>query len=98
MFRMLVEFVDRSSAENKLIDFLERSYELYSEVKHLQPLTEMGLARIFSRQNQNRATWVTFCLTIIINSIFIATYTKKPGVITIAGLYDTITTYLNIVK
>jgi hypothetical protein len=94
----LVEFVDRSSAENKLIDFMERSYELYREVKHQQLLTEMGLARIFSRQNQNRATWVTFILTIVINLIFIATYTQKPGEITIGDLYTVLTTYLNIAQ
>jgi hypothetical protein len=81
----LVENVDRSNPENKLIDFLARSHDLYREVKHQQYLTEVGakyginFARIFSRQNQNRATWITFILAIVINGLFIAFYETNAG-------------------
>jgi hypothetical protein len=81
----LVENVDRSNPENKLIDFLARSHDLYREVKHQQYLTEVGakyginFARIFSRQNQNRATWITFMLAIVINGLFIAFYETNAG-------------------
>jgi hypothetical protein len=81
----LVENVDRSNPENKLIDFLARSHDLYREVKHQQYLTEVwaeygiNCARIFSRQNQNRATWITFILAIVINGLFIAFYETNSG-------------------
>lgn len=70
----LVEFVDRSNAENKLIDFLKRSHDLYLEVKHQEYLTKKNLSRVFSRENQNRATWITFTLAMTINALFIAFY------------------------
>eukprot|EP01040_Poterioochromonas_malhamensis_P001446 gene1446-1534_t len=70
----LIENVDRSNPENKLIDFLNRSHDLYREVKHQQYLTEMGVSGIFSRQNQNRATWITFILAVIINIMLLLDY------------------------
>jgi len=94
----LVENVDRGSAENKLIDFLQRSYVLYREVKHQQFLTEMGLSRIISRANLNRATWFTFVLTIVINAIYIATYELVNGQPAISDLYNNVANYLNAIQ
>lgn len=73
----LVENVDRENAENKLIDFLKRSHDLYREVKHQEYLTELGISGIFSRENQNRATWLTFTFAIVINLLFLAYYIYK---------------------
>jgi hypothetical protein len=70
----LVGNVDRSNPENKLIDFLARSHDLYREVKHQQLLTELGISGIFSRETQNWTTWITFSLAIIINVLFITYY------------------------
>jgi hypothetical protein len=70
----LIETVDRSNPENKLIDFLNRSHELYREVKHQQLLTEYKIAGLFSRRNQNRATWVTFWLAVVINLLLLFDY------------------------
>jgi hypothetical protein len=75
----LVEVVDRSNAENKLIDFLNRSHVLYLEIKHQQLLTEMNLSTIFSREVQNRATWTTFLFAIVINILFIFFYEATNG-------------------
>lgn len=75
----LVENVDRLNAENKLIDFLNRSHEMYREVKHQQLLTELGISHIFSRENQNRATWLTFFLTVVINLLLLIFYTTKDS-------------------
>jgi hypothetical protein len=75
----LVENVNRTNSENKLIDFLHRSHDLYREVKHQQLLTEMGLSRVFSRENQNRATWITFYLALLINILFVAFYDASSG-------------------
>ena len=75
----LVEVVDRSNPENKLIDFLFRSHKLYMEVKHQQLLTEMKLSAIFSRKNQNYATWCTFIIAIVINCLFITYYDGTLG-------------------
>jgi hypothetical protein len=75
----LVEFVDRSNAENKLIDFLNRSHDLFREVKHQQLLNEekifnINLSQIFSRENLDRTTWITFIVTLIINVLFLVYY------------------------
>jgi hypothetical protein len=70
----LVENIDRSNSENKLIDFLSRSHDLYREVKHQQLLTEIGVSGLFSRENQDRATWTTFGAAVLINIMFIFFY------------------------
>jgi hypothetical protein len=75
----LVENVDRSNAENKLIDFLSRSHDLYREVKHQQLLTELGWSGVFSRSNQDNATWSAFSIAIIINILFCVFYDAESG-------------------
>ena len=75
----LVTEIDRSNPENKLIDFLKRSRDLYREVKHQEELTRLGIAWVFSRTMQDRATWITFVLAFTINSLMIAYYQAKYG-------------------
>ncbi len=70
----LVETVNRTNSENKLIDFLFRSHNLYREIKHQQLLTELGISGIFSRRVQNIATWITFTTAVVINALFITYY------------------------
>jgi len=70
----LVSQVDRSNSENKLIDFLSRSHELYLEVKHQQLLTELGISGIFSRRVQDRTAWLSFSLALIINILLLVFY------------------------
>lgn len=65
----LVETIDRSNPENKLVDFLHRAHDLYLEVKHQEYLTHRGVSQIFSRENQNAATWITFYLAMVSISI-----------------------------
>ena len=69
----LVEDVDRSNQENKLQDFVVRCDELYREVKHQQILKEYNVSGIFSRSNQDRATWISFFLALIINFLQLGT-------------------------
>ena len=69
-----VEYVDRSTQENKLLDMYERTSVIYTEVLHAKFLNEKHISGIFSRQNQNRATWVTFILACVINIILIMYY------------------------
>jgi hypothetical protein len=76
--RLVVE-VDRSNPENKLIDFLTRSEDLYREVKHQQYLEELGIASVFSRTMQDRATWLTFLIACTCNGLMIAYYHAKYG-------------------
>jgi hypothetical protein len=71
----LVASNDRSNSENKLIDFLNRSHELYREAKHQQYLTKLGVSSIFSRKNQDRATWITFILAFLTNLMLLVYYT-----------------------
>ena len=75
----LIETVDRTNSENKLIDFLFRSHKLYMEVKHQQLLTEMNLSGIFSRKNLDYASWATFVIAILINILFIIYYDATSG-------------------
>jgi hypothetical protein len=70
----LVSEVDRSNSENKLIDFLTRSHELYLEVKHQQLLTELGISGIFSRRVQDRTSWLSFSLALAINILLLVFY------------------------
>jgi hypothetical protein len=92
----LIENVDRSSPENKLIDFLERSHVLYREVKHQEYLTNKGLSQIFNRVVQNRATWINFILSLVNNGIFLMKYYgDETGTPQIPELYDNISTYIN---
>jgi hypothetical protein len=66
-----VEFVDRSSNENKLLDMYVRAEVIYREILHQKWLRELNVHTVFSKQNQNRATWVTFTLSCTLNLIFI---------------------------
>ena len=57
----LVQDVDRSNSENKLLDFLYRAQHLYLEIKHQEDLKKLGIASVFSPDVHNAATWFTFC-------------------------------------
>jgi hypothetical protein len=87
----LVEDVDRSNLENKLLDFLRRCRGLYREIKYQQKLKEWKISNIFSLRNQDRATWFAFELSCIINLLLLVCYTRNasgevyidpPGVVT----------------
>jgi hypothetical protein len=69
-----VEFVDRSSHENKLLDMYRRARVIYIELQHQKFIKEIGLNKIFSRGNQNLATWITFTLACAINIILLLFY------------------------
>ena len=55
-----VENVDRDSQETKLQGLMEEAKVLYIEIGHQQTLKEMGIAKVFSRNNQETATWIGF--------------------------------------
>lgn len=75
----LVEDVDRSNQENKLQDFVVRCDELYREVKHQEVLKQYKVSGIFSRSNQDKATWISFFLALIINFLLLVFYTAESG-------------------
>ena len=74
----LVTSVDRTNEDNKLIDFMKRINDIYLELKWQEYLADLGIQRIFSRENQNRATWLSFCFAITLNAIFMFGYEYKP--------------------
>jgi hypothetical protein len=76
---VLVENVDRSNLENKLQDFVSRAHELYREINHQQLLKEWRVSGIFSRANQNTATWISFFLAFIINVLLLCFYTASSN-------------------
>jgi len=92
----LVEHVDRSNQENKLLDFLYRSRELYREIKHQQLLKEYKVSGLFSRSNQDKATWLSLFLAMIINAILIAFYKLEDGEPTLAPDVKSAVNALNI--
>eukprot|EP00854_Cymbomonas_tetramitiformis_P005494 gene5494-6657_t len=69
-----VEEVDRSSQESKLAEFMESAKDLHLEILHQQQLKLLNIAHVFSRQNQNNATWMGFSLACIINLIMAIFY------------------------
>ena len=76
---VLVENVDRSNLENKLQDFVARAHELYREINHQQQLKDWKVSGIFSRANQNTATWISFFLALIINVLLLCFYTASSN-------------------
>jgi len=69
----LVQFVDRESPETKLQDFVNRCRALHVEMKHQKFLESVNLSLIFSRTNQNRATWIAFLIALSLNIILLGT-------------------------
>ena len=94
----LVEEVDRSNLETKLQDFVFRSYELYREIRHQQVLKKWRISGIFSRANQNRATWISFSFTCIINSIMLAYYNASSGTPSLPPTIRVVVNILNITQ
>jgi len=66
--------VNRASAEDKLYGLLEATKEMYREILHQQLLTDYGVDKVFSRTNQDRATWLTFYLVLAMNILFTLFY------------------------
>jgi hypothetical protein len=71
----VVEYVDRTTLENKLTDFLERSQQLYREIKHHEFLLKYNLTTVFSKKNFDKTTTFSFLLALVINGIFLFSYT-----------------------
>merc|ERR1711871_284717 len=63
----VIDTVDISNMESKLLDFIAKTKDVYVELAHGEWLQEAGLAKIFSRTVQNGATWVAFWLAFGVN-------------------------------
>ena len=71
----LVDQIDRTHGlDNKLLDFIAWSHDLYREITYQQYLKELGIDAIFSLTNQERATWLCFFITCFINLLFLMYY------------------------
>ena len=66
--------VNRTSAEDKLYGLLEATKEMYREILHQQLLTDYKVDKVFSRTNQDRATWLTFYMVLVMNILFTLFY------------------------
>lgn len=75
-----VEEADRSTIENKLLDFFDRAHVLYREITHQEKMTKMGIAKVFSKQNYDRSTWSAFGLAVLVNILFLCVYRAPNGV------------------
>ena len=73
----LVLTIDRENSESQLIDFMVKARRLYLEAKNQSWLTGLGIAAVFSRENKDLATWVTFYITVVINSLMVGYYDAK---------------------
>jgi hypothetical protein len=76
--KSFVYTVNRDNQDSKLTDFIDKTDEVFAELQHQQHLKEHGMAGVFSRTNQNAATWVAFALNLIINFIYFMNLTYKP--------------------
>ncbi|GMI18313.1 hypothetical protein TrLO_g8656, partial [Triparma laevis f. longispina] len=87
-----VEEVDRDTQETKLTGLMQEAKVLYIEIKHQQILKDNGLASVFSRSNQERATWISFFFAMLINLLLVSFYQWKepamsPDVLDGDGMY-----------
>ena len=74
-----VMYVNRSSAEDKLYGLLSASKDMYREILHQQLLTDLKIDKIFSRTNEERATWIAFYFVCCLNLFFTIFYTLEEG-------------------
>jgi len=74
-----VMYVNRTSAEDKLYGLLAASKDMYREMLHQQLLTDLKIDKIFSRTNEERATWIAFYFVCCLNVIFTLFYTLEVG-------------------
>ena len=51
---------------------------MHREVLHQQTLKQWGVAKVFSRTNQDRVTKFTFVLAVVLNTLFIKYYRNLP--------------------
>jgi uncharacterized membrane protein YgcG len=75
----LVTSVNRSNQDNQLIDFTKQIHDVYLEVKWQETLGKWHLATIFSRENQNRAIWLSFILAFSLNGVYLAFYEYRTA-------------------
>jgi hypothetical protein len=86
--------VKRDSPEDKLYGLLEAAKEMYREVTHQQYLKDIGIARFFSKTNQDFVTWANFSIVCVINFLFILFYTTERIECAKNGLYNSELEYL----
>ena len=70
----LVTEIDRTTDELRLQDFLVRAHDIYREITHQEllkniELGKVNLSTVFSRRNQEYATWLAFYTACVINGI-----------------------------
>jgi len=94
----VVECIDRSNPENKLQDLVLRTHDLYKEIKHQQVLKEWNISGIFSRANQNAATWIQFYLALLINLLLLMYYTAESGEPELPSRIKAVVSVLNMVQ
>jgi hypothetical protein len=68
--KSLVENIDRSNEDNKLLDFTRRIQDVYLELKWAQYLSEIGISRFVNRENLARSTLTSFTLALLTNFVF----------------------------
>lgn len=72
----LVTDIDRSSDETRLQEFQRRAHDIFREISHQAVLESIqfgriNLAHMFSRTNQEFATWLAFVVALVINTILL---------------------------
>eukprot|EP00937_MAST-01D_sp_MAST-1D-sp2_P002362 g2362.t1 len=75
----LVEHVDRSNPELKLLDFVKRSNDMFIELQHEEFLTDWHVDWIFNRVTQDRATWISFFIACFVNLLILGEQHEDPG-------------------
>ncbi len=93
---LVVESVDRTNTENKLLDFLSWSRKLYNEIKHQEELKEMRLSFIFNQQGHSNTTWLQFIVCFVINLLLIGYYSVSQGTYSLPSRVQSAVDVLNL--
>eukprot|EP00936_MAST-01D_sp_MAST-1D-sp1_P002276 g2276.t1 len=95
---MVLENVDISNMESKLLNLISMTKDVYIELNHNHWLAEQGMSKVFSRTVQNGVTWVAFWLAFAVNlmilwqhrhiTIYLPSTTARPNA-TVAQIMST---------
>jgi len=74
----LVKDVDRDNFDSQMADFIDRCGSVHCELQWQDFMGSMGMAKIFSVENQDRVTTFTYGINLIINLLYCC-FMELPG-------------------
>jgi hypothetical protein len=90
----LVANVDRDNFDSQMNDFIDHCNAIHCELQHQEFMESIGLSSLFSRGNQDSATWLTFYINLLINVLYLC-FMEMPGKVGVHPDMDMPEVYLN---